>query len=49
MMGMGSLNSQVGVDSFESIEKLCYQAVQKGLRSEAREKSTSGGVLNPVR
>jgi hypothetical protein len=26
-------------------EKLCLQAAQKNLRGEAREKSTSGGVL----
>jgi hypothetical protein len=26
-------------------EKLCVQAAQKDLRGEAREKSTSGGVL----
>jgi hypothetical protein len=27
-------------------EKLCWQAAQKDLRGEAREKSTSGGVLS---
>jgi hypothetical protein len=29
----------------KSVEKLRFQAVQKGLRCEAHEKSTSGGVL----
>jgi len=32
--------------SLQSVEKLRFQAVQKGLRYEAHEKSTSGGVLN---
>ena len=27
------------------VEKTCLQAAQKDLRGEAREKSTSGGVL----
>jgi hypothetical protein len=29
----------------QSVEKLRFQAVQKGLRCEAHDKSTSGGVL----
>jgi len=30
---------------YQVAEKLCLQAAQKDLRGEAREKSTSGGVL----
>jgi hypothetical protein len=37
------------VVALENVEKLSSQAVQKDLRGEAREKSTSGGVLSAVR
>ena len=36
---------QISSMLLEMLKKLCSQAGQKGLRCEAREKSTSGGVL----
>jgi len=36
----------IGVATLQSVEKLRIQAVQKGFRCEAHDKSTSAGVLS---
>jgi len=41
----GSWWRQNGVTCYQVVEKSCWQAGQKDLRGEAREKSMSGGVL----